>query len=152
MAIVVNVRPNKRFNPTYAASGFGWWLSRRSRGIRGLTWALGRRNHWCIVDANTARQILADCITNYRLTSHADLASRLRASSDLDVINGIAADGTEYTIEVNLLWDDEPLQHIRVMADLWTGSRGSIFGFIPVYVADAADCFIMTRDGSFIGE
>jgi hypothetical protein len=38
------VSPNKRFNPTYAASGFVWLLSRRSRGIRGLTWALGSVN------------------------------------------------------------------------------------------------------------
>jgi hypothetical protein len=33
--------PNKRFNPTYAADGFARLLSRCSRGIRGLTWALG---------------------------------------------------------------------------------------------------------------
>ena len=31
----------KRFNPTYVAGGFGWCLARRSRGIRGLTLALG---------------------------------------------------------------------------------------------------------------
>ena len=41
--------PNKRFNPTYAAGGFGWCLSRRSRGIRGLTWALdGQKGQPCV--------------------------------------------------------------------------------------------------------
>ncbi len=26
----------KRFNPMFAAGGLGWWVARRSRGIRGL--------------------------------------------------------------------------------------------------------------------
>jgi hypothetical protein len=83
------------------------------------------------------------------------LAARLNDSphhhDHLDVIEGNATDGTEYTIEVNLVWDDEEKQHIRVMGDLSSGTRGCLFGFIPVFTPDATDDFIIAPDGSTVG-
>jgi hypothetical protein len=47
----------KRFNPTYAAGGFGWCLSRHSRGTRGLTWALGSETKAALIVMNDFERI-----------------------------------------------------------------------------------------------
>jgi hypothetical protein len=50
------------------------------------------------------------------------------------------------------LWDDRTKRHIRVIADLSTGTRGFLLGFIPAFSSDVSDEFILTPDGMFLGE
>lgn len=84
---------------------------------------------------------------------HHVLAARIESPRDcLDVIEGTAPDGTPYTIETSILWDDRTKRHIRVMADLSTGTRGCLLGFIPLFQPDVADDFILKPDGTFLGE
>ncbi|WP_168567274.1 hypothetical protein [Crateriforma spongiae] len=99
--------------------------------------------------------ILAEHLSAYREMSHSELAARLelpRHEDHLDVTDGATPDGTAYTIETNILWDDCEKRHIRVMSDLSTGNRGCLFGFIPIFTPDVADGFIMSPDGKFIDE
>ena len=106
-------------------------------------------------DRDTLAAILKQHLASYRKMSHSELAARLespRHEDHLDVIDGTAPDGTTYTIETNIFWDDRSKRHIRVMADLSTGTRGCLLGFIPVFTPDVADDFILTPDGTFIGE
>ena len=88
--------------------------------------------------------------------SHGELAARLEASGPnhgpLDVIGGRAPDGTEYTIEVNIMWDDVKKRHICVMGDLSTNRHGCLFGLLPIFTSDASDCFIVAENGTFIDE
>ena len=99
--------------------------------------------------------IFAEHLATYREMSHSELASRLDSPSHedhLDVIDGTAPDGTSYTIETNILWDDRSKCHVRVMSDLSTGTRGCLLGFLPIFTPDVADSFIVAPDGRFIDE
>lgn len=98
------------------------------------------------MDRDTAQVILAACMDSYRKRTHTELASRLRSSHGRarpDVIQGTTPDVTDYTIEINLAWDDRSRQHIRVMGDLMSADRGCLFGFLPVFTPEASDGFIV---------
>jgi hypothetical protein len=53
---------------------------------------------------------------------------------------------------MNILWDDRTKRHIRVIADLSTGTRGCLLGFIPAFAPDVSDEFILVPDAMFLGE
>ena len=106
-------------------------------------------------DRGTLTAILAEHLSLYRAMSHCDLAARLdspRHQDHLDVTDGTTPDGTDYTIETNIVWDDRSKRHIRVMSDLFTGTDGCLPGFLPVFRSDVADGFILAPDGTFIDE
>jgi len=106
-------------------------------------------------DREALMAILIEHLAGYRAMSHSELAKRLesrRKGDCLDVTDGVTADGTTYTIETNILWDDRSQRHIRVISDLTTGSRGCLFGLIPISVPNVTDDFIMDPSGNFIGE
>ncbi|MFN7842845.1 MAG: hypothetical protein ACK5YR_02165 [Pirellula sp.] len=104
-------------------------------------------------DRDTLAVILKDHLASYRKIPHHELAARIESTRHgLDVINGTAPDGTPYTIETNILWDDRTKRHIRVMADLSTNERGYLLGFIPAFSPDFGDDFILTPEGTFLGE
>jgi len=65
---------------------------------------------------------------------------------------GIAPDGTKYQIEFQALWDGKPHGDVRVCGDLSAMPHKTLLGFIPVYVSDVTDSFIMSPDGRFVGE
>lgn len=91
----------------------------------------------------------------YRKMPHTELAKRLDSGQHqdtLDVFDGRTDDGTEYTIETNIIWDDRSKQRIRVMADLSTGRAGCLFGFLPIFLPDCSDGFLLASDGSFVDE
>lgn len=104
-------------------------------------------------DRHALALILAEHLASYRAMSHAELAARLespRHEDHLDVTDGTAPDGTTFTIETSILWDDRSKRHIRVISDLSTGTRGCLLGFIPIFTPDVADGFILAPDGTFI--
>jgi hypothetical protein len=104
-------------------------------------------------DLETLAAILRDHLASYRRMPHHELAARIEPPLlGLDVIDGTSPDGTPYTIETNILWDDRTKRQIRVMADLSTGTRGCLLGFIPAFSPDVADEFILTPEGTFLGE
>lgn len=101
----------------------------------------------------TLAAILKDHLASYRRMPHHELAARIESpSKGLDVIDGTAPDGTPYTIETNILWDDRTKRQIRVMADLSTCTRGCLLGFIPAFSPDVSDEFILAPDGTFVSE
>ena len=104
-------------------------------------------------DLETLAAILKDHLASYRRMPHHVLAARIEsAHNGLEVIDGTAPDGTPYTIETNILWDDRHKRQIRVMADLSTCTRDCLLGFIPAFSPDVADEFILKPDGTFLGE
>ena len=104
-------------------------------------------------DRDMLAAILKDHLATYRKMPHHELAARIESTRHcLDVIDGTAPDGTPYTIETNILWDDRFKRHIRVMADLSTGKRGYMLGFIRVFSADFGADFILTPEGTLLGE
>jgi hypothetical protein len=104
-------------------------------------------------DLETLAAILKDHLAIYRRMPHHELAARIESPlHGLDVIDGTTPGGTLYTIETNTLWDDRTKRQIRVMADLSTGTRGCLLGFIPAFSPEVADEFILTPDGTFLGE
>ena len=104
-------------------------------------------------DLETLAAILKDHLAIYRRMPHHELAARIESPlHGLDVIDGTTPGGTLYTIETNILWDDRTKRQIRVMADLSTGTRGCLLGFIPAFSPEVADAFILTPDGTFLGE
>lgn len=104
-------------------------------------------------DRDTLAAILKEHLASYRNMPHHELAARIESPNHgLDVIEGAASDGTLYSIETNILWDDRTKRHIRVIADLSTGTRGFLLGFIPAFSSDVSDEFILTPDGMFLGE
>jgi hypothetical protein len=104
-------------------------------------------------DRDTLAAILKEHLASYRNMPHHELAARIESPNHgLDVIEGAAPDGTPYTIEMNILWDDRTKRHIRVIADLSTGTRGCLLGFIPAFSPDVSDAFILVPDGMFLGE
>jgi len=50
------------------------------------------------------------------------------------------------------VWDGKPHGDVRVCGDLSAVPHQTLLGFIPVYVSDVTDSFIMSTDGRFVGE
>jgi hypothetical protein len=102
------------------------------------------------------RKVLSEHLAKFRAWPYASLAERVvrdRKTHDcLEFIGGTASDGTRYQMEFNVFWDDKPDGAVRVCGDLSAQPQRRLLGFIPVYTPDAADSFIMSPDGRFIGE
>ena len=104
-------------------------------------------------DRETLAAVLINHLASYRNLPHHELAARIESPrGGLEVIGGTAPDGTPYTIETNILWDDRTRRHIRVMAALTTVTRGCLLGFIPAFSPNVTDNFIVTPEGNFLGE
>ncbi len=98
--------------------------------------------------------ILREHLRAYREMPYSELLTRLQSPhrQDFQVTEGTASDGTNYTIETSILWDDVETRHIRVISNLQTGASGCRVAILPIYVSDVADGFIRAPDGSFIDE
>lgn len=97
------------------------------------------------------RKILSDRLAKFRTWSYSELVERVGCHY-LEVVEGIASDGTAYQMEFEVFWDDKRGGDVRVCGDLCTLPQRPLFGFLPVYTSDLADSFIMSPDGSFVGE
>jgi len=102
------------------------------------------------------RNILAAHLANFRAWSYAQLAERVvrsnQKSTCLEVIEGIAPDGTAYQMEFQAFWDGRPHGNIRVVGDLSRNPSTPLLGFLPVFASEVADAFIMRPDCRFVGE
>ncbi len=96
-------------------------------------------------------RVLSDYSTKFRAWSYAELAARIAADGEpLETAEGVARDGTRYSIEVNVFWDDKPHGNIRVCSSFSADPQIALpgGGFMP----DVCDDFIMSPDGRFAGE
>lgn len=102
------------------------------------------------------RCVLLEYMAKFRAWSYGQLAERVvrdhREHDCLEHIEGTAPDGTKYQMEFQAFWDDVPYGDIRVCGDLLAEPQRPLLGFIPVYVPDVTDSFIMSPDGQFVGE
>jgi hypothetical protein len=100
--------------------------------------------------------LLAEHLAKFRAWTYEQLAERVeqdrRNHECLEYLERVAADGTQYQVEFNALWDDQPRDNIRVIGHLSAEPQKRLFGLLPVYLPDASDSFIMTPAGGFIGE
>ena len=96
------------------------------------------------------RAILSERLSKYRLWSYAQLAER--EGDSLEHVDGIASDGTAYFMELEVFWDDKPGGNIRVIGNLSAEPQKPLLGFLPIYLSDVSDSFIMSPDGRFVGE
>jgi hypothetical protein len=101
-------------------------------------------------------KILSEHLATFRAWSYAQLAERVerdrQAHDCLEHVEGIAPDGTKYQMEFQAVWDGKPHGDVRVCGDLSAVPHQTLLGFIPVYVSDVTDSFIMSPDGRFVGE
>ena len=88
-----------------------------------------------------AQSLLSKILAGYRKYSFAELQSRL---GKIDARQVNAESGAQYQVEVQLMWDDDRQQNIRVMGAI---DDGGWRAFLPL-----TDSFIMAPDGSFVGE
>jgi hypothetical protein len=96
------------------------------------------------------RAVLAGHLAKFRRWGYAELKSHVNVQGHLETFEESAPDGTEYSVTFDILWDDKAKGNIRVMGDL---SRNMpLLGFIPIYIPDVCDGFIMTPEGRFLGE
>jgi hypothetical protein len=97
------------------------------------------------VDEVEARSILQQTIQRLRSLSYAELVDQYLG--EVDAFEITADSGVEYQIEVEAFWDDprKPNQALRVIAAIDDG-RGWRS------LSPLTDSFILTPDGSFIGE
>ena len=102
------------------------------------------------------RKILSEHLTKFRSCSYEQLAERVerdrKAHDCLEHIEGTAPDGTQYQMEFQAVWDGKPHGDVRVCGDLSAVPQRPLLGFIPIYVSDVTDGFIMSPDGRFVGE
>lgn len=102
------------------------------------------------------RKILAEHLAKYRTWSYSQLAERVdsdrRLHDCLEHIESTASDGTMYQIEFQAFWDDKPQGDVRVIGNLSSEPQKPLWRFIPIYISDVADSFIMRPDGRFVDE
>jgi hypothetical protein len=90
------------------------------------------------------RAILAEHLAIFRGWTYGDLAARI-GGGHLDTTERRAADGTEYSLTVDVFWDDKPHGDIRVIGDL--SLNRPLWGFIPLFIPDVCDSFIALPGG-----
>ncbi|MBA4150861.1 MAG: hypothetical protein H0X66_22345 [Verrucomicrobia bacterium] len=99
---------------------------------------------------------LSQHLAKFRTWTYAQLAERVvrdrREHDCLDHLEGTVPEGTTYQIEINAFWDDKPHGDIRVCGDLSADPQKRLLGFLPIYTPDVTDSFIMSPDGTFVGE
>jgi hypothetical protein len=89
-----------------------------------------------------ALQLLERELANFREESYTDLTLRIPAGPVH--IERSAADGAEYQLEFQFVWDDGAGGNIRVIGSI---DDGGWRAFVPI-----ARSFIKSADGSFVGE
>lgn len=90
-----------------------------------------------------ARSILAEQVRELRTRSYAELRAWILEKKELhQEVKGPS--GTDYQVEVQVLWDAQPNHNIRVLASIDDGGWRAC---VPL-----CDSFIIAADGSFVGE
>ena len=94
------------------------------------------------MDKDEARFVVAQQLHSYRELSYAELLRLLDRPDDFEVSG---PSGTTYQMQVEALWDDKRGGNLRVRAAIDDGSGW--YASFPL-----ADDFILSPDGSFVGE
>ena len=95
--------------------------------------------------------ILSEQLARYRKRPYAELRSMLE-SKQVDTLEVKGPSGADYQIEILFVWDDKPLANIRVLGSIDENPHRPLLGFLPVYVSSVTDAFILSPQGTFVGE
>lgn len=93
------------------------------------------------MDKKKAAMVLADQLGLYRAKTYDMLKDMV---GQVDAYEVMTPDGSAYQIEIQVFWDGKPDGHIRVIGAI---DDGGWRAFAPL-----TDDFIMTPDGTFLGE
>jgi hypothetical protein len=93
------------------------------------------------MDRTEATELLRDHLRSWRSRSYQELADQV-GESHQSMLKGDS--GTDYQVEVQLVWDSETHGNLRVIASI---DDGGWRAFVPV-----TDTFLLAPDGSFVGE
>ena len=106
--------------------------------------------------AGEKRAVLAEELDRYRRWPYDRLAAAVdrtcRDHSHLSSREGFAADRTKWITHISVFWDSRPREDVRVIGDFTAPPNRPVAPFIPIYLPDVIDSFIMAPDGSFVGE
>jgi hypothetical protein len=91
------------------------------------------------VDKSEARSVLREYMARYKARSYAELADKI---SRLDVCEARGASGTNYQIEIQVVWDDKQRRTLRVLGAI---DDGSLRAFLPL-----CEDFVMKQDGTIL--
>ena len=94
---------------------------------------------------------LAEHLARYRTWSYERLAGFVNKEY-LDTVEAKAPDGRPYVMDFRVFWDGKPNGDLRVSASLWFVPYRPLFGFLPIFCAETTDSFIMSPNGTFVGE
>ena len=94
------------------------------------------------MDKIEARSVLSRQLEAWRKRSYRELITSL-GNQGCDVV--IGPSGTEYQIEVDVVWDGNAGGDVRVIGSIDDGHL--LAAFCPL-----SDSFIISADGSFVGE
>jgi hypothetical protein len=88
-----------------------------------------------------ASELLRVHLSSWRSRSYQELADHLGESHQV-IVKG--ASGTDYQVDVQVVWDDETHGNIRVIGSI---DDGGWRAFVPL-----TDAFLLAPDGSFVGD
>jgi hypothetical protein len=94
------------------------------------------------MDKREARTIIAAQLEPLRQLSYQELVERLLDRQETSEVVG--ASGAWYQLEIYALWDDRPGGVLRVWGAI---DDGGWRAFAPL-----VECFLISPDGSFVGE
>ena len=95
------------------------------------------------MDKTEARTILAEQLSSYRVLAYAELVKLVGTNS---VIVELGPSGTEYQIEIEVMWDSlRDRVNVLVMGAIDDGR-------LPGAISPLTDSFIMAPDGKLVGE
>ncbi len=93
------------------------------------------------MDKREAATILASKLAEYRRRTYAELK---RLLNNQDCFEIVGDSGTTYQLEYQAVWNDQPNGNLRVSRTI---DDGGLRAFFPL-----TDSFIITHDGTFVGE
>lgn len=94
------------------------------------------------MDAVEARTVLAAELGRLRALPYAQLVDRLLGSEETFGVRGPS--GASYQVELQAFWDDRPGGLLRVVGAVDDGGLRAL--------APLTDAFLVSPDGSFVGE
>jgi hypothetical protein len=97
------------------------------------------------------RAILSEHLARYQGRTHSQLRA-LVESNQIDTFEVRGESGASYQIEIQFSWDDKPQGDIRVHGSIDENPHRPLLGFLPIYVSSVTDDFILSPQGTFVGE
>jgi hypothetical protein len=73
-------------------------------------------------------------------------------SKQVDTFEVKGASGADYQIEIQFFWDQKAQGDIRVLGSIDENPHRPLFGFLPIYSSSVMGDFILSPQGTFVGE